>query len=315
MSKEAMTKAIEVLKKCHYYMIDAGLPNQSMLVEAYEAYAALEAALAEQPAHCAPAEDGVCEALDCPNHTPEPEQPAQQEPGGVKFNEGMWQEREARIAQLEAELMRMQGRELKLQFALAEQPAQQHVSVTDELVDAYCKAWEQSFTADNPYDTVKMTAEDRKHIEVGLKAALAEQPYRQALQVAGTHPAPCARHCEAQAFEIAARGMRRQIAELQAALAEQPAQQEHHDPIGDVQDKLIAEQAAQQEPVSIEHCLLARNGNTPCPHTSTPAQRKPLTDEQLADAWIGTSHITHATNRQIAFARAIEAAHGIKENT
>lgn len=55
-------------------------------------------------------------------------------------------------------------------------------------------------------------------------AFCAVQPDRQALQSAGTHPAPCARQCEAQAFEIAARGMRRQIAELQAALAEQPAQ-------------------------------------------------------------------------------------------
>ena len=31
-------------------------------------------------------------------------------------------------------------------------------------------------------------------------------------------------------------------------------------------------QEVQQEPVDIEHCLWARNGNTPCPHTSTPAQ-------------------------------------------
>lgn len=46
-----------------------------------------------------------------------------------------------------------------------------------------------------------------------------------------------------------------------------------------------------------------------------PAQRKPLTRKQLADAWIGTAHITHATERQIAYARAVEAAHGIKENT
>ena len=46
-----------------------------------------------------------------------------------------------------------------------------------------------------------------------------------------------------------------------------------------------------------------------------PAQRNPLTRKQLADAWIGTAHITHATERQIAYARAIEAAHGIKENT
>jgi hypothetical protein len=61
-------------------------------------------------------------------------------------------------------------------FAVPKQPAQQHVSVTDELVDDYCKAWGQSFSADNPYHTVSMTAGDRKHIEAGLKAALAEQP-------------------------------------------------------------------------------------------------------------------------------------------
>jgi hypothetical protein len=54
--------------------------------------------------------------------------------------------------------------------------------------------------------------------------APAQEPDRQELQAAGIHPAPCARHCEANAFQIAAREMRRQIAELQAALAEQPAQ-------------------------------------------------------------------------------------------
>ena len=30
----------------------------------------------------------------------------------------------------------------------------------------------------------------------------------------------------------------------------------------------LVEQPAQQEPVTIEHCLWARNGNTPCPHTT-----------------------------------------------
>lgn len=45
----------------------------------------------------------------------------------------------------------------------------------DELVGVYCKAWEQSFTADNPYHTVCMAAEDSKHVEAGLKAVLAAQ--------------------------------------------------------------------------------------------------------------------------------------------
>jgi hypothetical protein len=44
------------------------------------------------------------------------------------------------------------------------------------LLDTYCKAWEQSFTADNPYHTVSMSAQDRKHIAAGLKAALHKQP-------------------------------------------------------------------------------------------------------------------------------------------
>lgn len=77
---------------------------------------------------------------------------------------------------------------------------------------------------------------------------------------------------------------------------------------GDIRDGLVDDEPAHQH---IEHCLWARNGNQPCPHVQ-PAQRKPLTRKQLADAWIGTAHITHATERQIAYARAVEAAHGIK---
>lgn len=38
---------------------------------------------------------------------------------------------------------------------------------------------------------------------------------RHELQAAGTHPAPCARHCEATAFEIEMRHLRRAIAESQ----------------------------------------------------------------------------------------------------
>ena len=39
---KAMKLALEALKKCHYYMINAGLPNQSLLNEAFTAYKALE---------------------------------------------------------------------------------------------------------------------------------------------------------------------------------------------------------------------------------------------------------------------------------
>ena len=46
MSKEAMKLACKTLRDCHYYMINAGLPNQSLLNEAFTAYMELEAALA-----------------------------------------------------------------------------------------------------------------------------------------------------------------------------------------------------------------------------------------------------------------------------
>ena len=57
-------------------------------------------------------------------------------------------------------------------------------------------------------------------------------------------------------------------------------------------------------------------------YDTTPPQRKPLTDEQIWDEvkaadldWqTGWSLDEDASNRYITFARAIEAAHGIKEN-
>ena len=45
-------------------------------------------------------------------------------------------------------------------------------------------------------------------------------------------------------------------------------------------------------------------------YTSPPAQRKPLTDEEIRNIWSNGDCF-----EEIAFARAIEAAHGIKENT
>ena len=45
---EAIKLALEALKENHYYMIDAGLPNQSMLNKTLTAYKTLEEALAKQ---------------------------------------------------------------------------------------------------------------------------------------------------------------------------------------------------------------------------------------------------------------------------
>ena len=45
---------------------------------------------------------------------------------------------------------------------------------------------------------------------------------------------------------------------------------------------------------------------------SLPAQRKPLTDEEIIKCW---GQVSGTRYGYVAFARAIEAAHGIKENT
>ena len=51
-----------------------------------------------------------------------------------------------------------------------------------------------------------------------LREALAQpvqEPDRRALQAEGTHPAPCARHCEAKAFEIEIRGLKSALKQAQ----------------------------------------------------------------------------------------------------
>ena len=104
----------------------------------------------------------------------------------------------------------------------------------------------------------------------------------------------------------------------------------------------LAEQPAQQEPVAwlvyakgsrryftltfdVDKVPEIYKGGAAVPlYTSPPAQRKPLTDEQIAKEveaelthyWNGEYiDTTGARDQLTAFARAIEAAHGIKENT
>jgi hypothetical protein len=47
-------------------------------------------------------------------------------------------------------------------------------------------------------------------------------------------------------------------------------------------------------------------------YTSPPAQRKPLTDEEISKCW---GQVGGTRYGYVAFARAIETAHNIKENT
>jgi hypothetical protein len=102
-----------------------------------------------------------------------------------------------------------------------------------------------------------------------------------------------------------------------------------------VQSGLQAEQPAQQEPVATlwQHGRTGRTritmpGDiTDCDadwfkaadlYTSPPAQRKPLTDEAIATVyWGATGQSLRPQDNVLAhnFARSIEAAHGIKENT
>jgi hypothetical protein len=60
--------------------------------------------------------------------------------------------------------------------------------VSDEIVDAYCKAWGESFSQANSFDVLAPLSDDlKKHIRVGLEAAFAATG-KQSLQVA-TPPA------------------------------------------------------------------------------------------------------------------------------
>ena len=132
------------------------------------------------------------------------------------------------------------------------------------------------------------------------------------------------------------------ITALQEALAEQPAQYLADDI--EWEEDALAEQSAQQEPVALPEkiyefvptpdpvkwhhpecegeciaCRIERVVREACGSqglgylqqhlTSPPAQRKPLTVVEIMREW------NSANNSVVNFARAIEAAHGIKENT
>ena len=66
------------------------------------------------------------------------------------------------------------------------------------------------------------------------------EPDRRDLQAAGTHPAPCARHCEAKAFEIEIRSLKSQL-------------KQQAEPVSELQKRYLASEKAfqqQAEPVA-----------------------------------------------------------------
>jgi hypothetical protein len=102
------------------------------------------------------------------------------------------------------------------------------------------------------------------------------------------------------------------ITALREALAEQPAQQE---PVA--WPCLIAEADFSENTVTLEmQCTDYKvSAGKHWLSKSPPAQRKPLTDEQMWSLWNSQGDDAMEQTAAITFARAIEAAHGIKENT
>jgi hypothetical protein len=68
---------------------------------------------------------------------------------------------------------------------------------------------------------------------------------------------------------------------------------------------------------SCSHCGMVGGHVKTCRHYTTPpaAQRQPLTDEEMWRLWNAEGNDAMNQQEAITFARAIEAAHGIKENT
>lgn len=87
----------------------------------------------------------------------------------------------------------------------------------------------------------------------------------------------------------------------------------------------LRERLAQPEQEPVAHTLncicgavwdVSPNGVEEMVHAPNPPQRKPLTDEEALELWNKHEKHWRFENNALAFARAIEAAHGIKgENT
>lgn len=181
---------------------------------------------------------------------------------------------------------------------------------------------------------------------------------RHVLQAKGEHPAPCARFCEANAFKIEIRNLKKRLEQpaeqkpipqhvLMAQHYKEQAEglQRDYNLLKSEYDglKIQLEKSTEQEPVAmkfkiykpivpdptrqgINNALLpwvydqdrssgfdASMWVTPVatlpPQPQEAAPRKPLTDEQLIEIYLKTNGLEFYKS----FARAIEAAHGIKE--
>ena len=136
---------------------------------------------------------------------------------------------------------------------------------------------------------------------------------RRTLQAEGKHPAPCARHCEAKAFEIEIRGLK---SALRARLEQQA------EPVAWIVD---GGKKSGQLLYTHEYELELVAPKIMCKplYTALP-QRKPLTDadiklvmngrgEEGDDAYIKPAFDPYGISEDalLGFVRAIEQAHGI----
>ena len=94
------------------------------------------------------------------------------------------------------------------------------------------------------------------------------------------------------------------IAAIDEALAEQPAQQE---PVA----YLVYDFDAESQYLAFDEELGDMDGCEVTPLYTSPPASKPLTDEQIMEMY----NEPRSDAEMLEFARAIEAAHGIKENT
>ena len=137
----------------------------------------------------------------------------------------------------------------------------------------------------------------------------------------GTEFVPKATNRWAEFNEATKRNM--EHAEWYLSTHPQPAQQALDKMAENARELGLDYEPAQQEPVAYwipkaeQFCIADPSGRPFAKaweplYTSPPAQRKPLTDEEIIKCW---GQVSGTRYGYAAFARAIEAAHGIKENT
>jgi hypothetical protein len=144
-----------------------------------------------------------------------------------------------------------------------------------------------------------------------LEAALEQpeqqaEPDRRALQAEGKHPAPCARHCEAKAFEIEIRSLKSMLYTAPPLPVQEPAH-------GDIRALKHRIHELEGEVIGYKRMLEEAE-------TAPAAQRKPLTLNAMTaieeKVYMKTTHKGKPSFEYAqSLIRATEAAHGIKEKT